>query len=174
MSQDIATDMSVIGHLLDDYVEWVQNETDGAVSVDYLEDEDVFSLERGDGPPVAVFASEIDHKFYHEEQAVFIEAEVGEPFEELDLAVVMQFSGDELVLSRISLSERGDEDDGTQRRVIVVEAALPNSKVEFSLLDLMIREVATITNDLRSQLGFSREAIELRQEDAPELEDEED
>lgn len=159
MSADTASEMTVIGHLLDDYVEWVKNDSDGEIVVDYVEAEDVFSVARHEGPRVAVFSSEIDHKFYHEATALFIEAEIGELADDFDLGVVMQFSGDELVLSRISLSERGDEDEGTARRVLVVEAALPNSKIEFSLLDLMVREVSTIANDLRTQLGFA-EAVE--------------
>lgn len=153
--------MSVIGHLLDDYQEWVGNSGTGTVQIDYIEDEDIFSVSRNSTPAVAVFPSEIDLKFYNEDQAVFVESEVGVVPEEFDLASVMQFSGDELVLSRISLSERDDEDSKT----MVVEAALPNSMIDFALFDLVIREVATIANDLRNQL-FSEDGAEESEDEA--------
>ncbi len=140
-------DLNPLGHMLEDYQNWVNDHSEGEISVDYDDDDDSFRVVRQGRNPVVVYSSEIDHQFYHEGQAVFIEAEVGPPNEALNLADVMRFSGDELVLSRISLSERGEDN-----YVLVVEAALPTSLVEFTLLDLLIREVATISNDIRKQL----------------------
>ncbi|MGE0496099.1 MAG: hypothetical protein AB7S38_43240 [Vulcanimicrobiota bacterium] len=146
--------------MLDDYVAWVNDQGEGEVKVEYDEDDDSFRVIRNEANPVTIYSSEIDHQFYLEGQAVFVEAEVGVPNESLNLADVMRFSGDELVLSRISLTER---DEG--EFLLVVEAALPTSLVEFSLLDLMVREVATIASDIRSQLPIG---------DAQEADDEED
>ncbi|MCA9790160.1 MAG: hypothetical protein KC910_00130 [Candidatus Eremiobacteraeota bacterium] len=141
------TDLNPIGHMLDDYVAWVNDQGEGEVKVEYDEDDDSFRVIRNEADPVTIYSSEIDEQFYLEGQAVFVEAEVGTPNETLNLADVMRFSGDELVLSRISLTER---DEG--EFMLVVEAALPTSMVEFGLLDLMVREVATIASDIRSQL----------------------
>lgn len=150
MANEVATpaDVNPIGHMLDDYQEYVR-EAGGTIEIDYDEDDDSFDVVRGDGPGVVIYSSEIDGDFYHEGTAVFVEAEVGASAG-VDLADVMRFSGDELVLSRISLSERGDDN-----YVIVVEAALPISLVDFPLFDLIVREVATIASDIRRQLNIA-------------------
>ncbi|MBI3927255.1 MAG: hypothetical protein HY319_17085 [Armatimonadetes bacterium] len=160
-------DVNPIGHMLADYKEWVEQQQQ-KIDIEYDEEEDVFRVTRGDMIPVVVYPSEIDFKFYHDDQAVFVEAEIGPPGP-IELDELMKFSGDELVLSRISQAER-DEDD----YMVVVEAALPVTMVEFPLLDLMVREVANIAADIRAQLGNGDTAAEEDDDEEEDPEDEEE
>lgn len=139
-------DVHPIGHLLDDWADWVAGNAEGSVSIEYDEDDDVFLVSR-DGRKAVLYTSDIDEKFYGDGQALFAEAEIGVPPEHLDWSQTLQFSGNELVLSRISLSDR----DG--KTVLLVEGAMPLSKVDFPLFDLLVREVATIARDLRRHLA---------------------
>lgn len=139
-------DSHPLGKLLDDWADWVAKNDKGTVSIDYDEDDDVFAVSR-DGRKAVLYTSDIDERFYGESQALFAEAEIGIPPQHLDWSQTLQFSGNELVLSRISLSER---DDST---VLLVEGAVPISKIEFPTFDLLVREVATIGRDLRRHLA---------------------
>ena len=139
-------DVHPVGHLLDDWAQWIAEHGDGSVVIEYDEDDDSFLVNR-DGRRAILYTSDIDEKFYGEAQALFAEAEIGVPPQHLDWSQTLKFSGNELVLSRISLSER-DQDT-----VLIVEGAVPISKVDFALFDLMVREVATIARDLRRHLA---------------------
>lgn len=140
------SDVHPLGHLLDDWAEWVANHGQGSVVIEYDEDDDAFLVSR-DGRKAVLYTSDIDERFYGEGQALFAESEIGIPPQHLDWSQTLQFSGNELVLSRISLSDR---DDNT---VLLVEGAVPLSKIEFPLFDLLVREVATIARDLRRHLA---------------------
>lgn len=139
-------DSHPLGKLLDGWADWVAENKKGSLSIDYDEDDDVFAVSR-DGRKAVLYTSDIDERFYGEGQALFAESEIGIPPQHLDWSQTLQFSGNELVLSRISLSER---DDST---VLLVEGAVPISKIEFPLFDLLVREVATIGRDLRRHLA---------------------
>jgi hypothetical protein len=139
-------DLHEIGHLLDDWAEWVSEHSEGSLTIEYNEEDDSFLVSR-DGRKAVLYTSDIDAKFYGDEQALFAEAEIGVPPQHLDWSQTLQFSGNELVLSRISLTER----DGNT--VLLVEGAVPLSKVDFALFDLLVREVATIARDLRRHLA---------------------
>lgn len=159
-------DVHPIGHLLDDWVEWVAANAEGSVSIEYEEDDDVFLVSR-DGRKAVLYTSDIDEKFYGDGQALFAEAEIGVPPQHLDWSQTLQFSGNELVLSRISLSDR---DSNT---VLLVEGAMPLSKVDFPLFDLLVREVATIARDLRRHLADVLEVPPSKDDDDDDDEDEE-
>lgn len=139
-------DVHPLGHLLDDWAEWVEQHGSGSVSIEYDEDDDSFLVTR-DGRKAVLYTSDIDESFYGEAQALFAESEIGIPPQHLDWSQTLQFSGNELVLSRISLSDR---DENT---VLIVEGAVPLSKVDFPLFDLLVREVGTIARDLRKHLA---------------------
>jgi hypothetical protein len=155
-------DTHPIGHLLDEWVEWVKDEDKGELEIEYDEDEDVFNVTRG-GLEAVVFTSDIDEAFYGESQAVFVESEIGEPPEMLDLSQTLKFSGNELVLSRISLSDRDS------KTLLLVEAAIPMASIQTHTFDLMVREVATIGRDLRKHLSSV-----LKTDDEDDDEDDED
>lgn len=146
-------DVHPLGHLLDDWAEWISLHGEGTVSIDYNEDDDSFLVSR-DGRKAVLYTSDIDESFYGEGQALFAESEIGTPPPHLDWNQTLKFSGNELVLSRISLSERGDH------TVLLVEGAVPLSKVDFEHFDLLVREVATIARDLRRHLS---DVLELPQ-----------
>lgn len=139
-------DVHPLGHLLDDWAEWVEQHGSGSVEIEYDEDDDSFLVTR-DGRKAVLYTSDIDESFYGEGQALFAESEIGVPPQHLDWSQTLQFSGNELVLSRISLSDR---DENT---VLIVEGAVPLSKVDFPLFDLLVREVGTIARDLRKHLA---------------------
>lgn len=140
------SDIHPIGQLLDDWTDWVINEEESSISIKYDEDDDSFLVSR-DGRKAVLYTSDIDENFYGERKAIFVESEVGVPPQNLDWSQTLKFSGNELVLSRISLSERGDN------TVLIVEAAVPIEKLDFSIFDLMVKEVATIAKDLRNHLS---------------------
>ena len=160
------SDVHPLGHLLDDWAEWVELHGSGSVTIEYDEDDDSFLVSR-DGRKAVLYTSDIDESFYGEAQALFAEAEIGVPPEHLDWSQTLQFSGNELVLSRISLSDR---DENT---VLIVEGAVPLSKVEFPLFDLLVREVATIARDLRRHLADVLEAPGVGEEEEVEQAEEE-
>ena len=135
-----------IGQILDEWIEWVSEEANGELEVEYDEEEDVFNVERN-GRTAVVYTSDIDEDFYGDSQALFVESEIGAPPENLDLSQTLKFSGNELVLSRISLTDRHS------KSILLVEAAIPLKNVVSRNFDLMVREVATIGRDLRKHLG---------------------
>ena len=135
-----------IGELLDSWISWVSDEGKGDVFVDYEEDEDVFNVDRNDREAV-IYTSDIDEEFYGDSQAIFIESIIGKPPENLDLSQTLKFSGNELVLSRISLTERHS------KSLLLVESAIPISRFLPANFDLMVREVSTIGRDLRKHLA---------------------
>lgn len=135
-----------VGKLIDEWADWVSREKKGDLEVVYDEDEDIFKVARNERTAV-VFTSDIDEEFYGEAQALFVESEIGQVPVNLDLSQTLKFSGNELVLSRISLSDR----DG--KTVLLVEGAVPVSKVESSVFDLLVQEVSTIARDLRKHLA---------------------
>jgi hypothetical protein len=135
-----------IGEILDSWIEWVSEEGKGELSVEYDEDEDVFNVERDERTAV-IYTSDIDEDFYGDSQALFVESEIGAPPENLDLSQTLKFSGNELVLSRISLTDRHS------KSILLVEAAIPLKNVVTANFDLMVREVATIGRDLRKHLS---------------------
>ncbi len=140
-------DVHPLGHLLDEWAEWVAQSGSGDLSIEYDDEEDTFLVHRN-GRQAVLYIADIDGDFYGEAQALFAESEVGLAPTNLNWAQTLRFSGDELVLSRISLSER------EEHLVLVVEGAAPLSKVtDFELFDLLVREVSTIGRDLRKQLG---------------------
>jgi hypothetical protein len=140
-----------IGEILDSWVEWVSEEGKGELSVDYDEDDDVFNVERDERTAV-VYTSDIDEDFYGDAQALFVESEIGAPPENLDLSQTLKFSGNELVLSRISLTDRHS------KSILLVEAAIPLKNLVVANFDLMVREVSTIGRDLRKHLsGFMQD-----------------
>ena len=139
-------DAHPIGPVLDDWAEWVSKDGKGELTIQYEEEEDVFLVER-DGRKAVIYTSDIDEDFYGEAQALFVETEIGEPPSNLDLSQTLKFSGNELVLSRISLTERNG------KFVLLVEAAIPLSRLVFANFDLTVREVATIGRDLRKHLS---------------------
>lgn len=157
-------DIHDIGHLLDDWAEWVQENSEGSLTIEYNDEDDSFRVSR-DGRKAVLYTSDIDATFYGDSQALFAEAEIGVPPQHLDWSQTLQFSGNELVLSRISLTER---DDNT---VLLVEGAVPLSKVDFALFDLLVREVATIARDLRRHLA---DVLETPGEARAEGDDDED
>lgn len=135
-----------IGEILDAWVSWVDENGDGELDIDYDDEEDVFNIDR-DGRKAVVFTSDIDEAFYKDSEAIFIESVIGIPPENLDLSQTLKFSGNELVLSRISLSDRHS------KTYLLVEAAVPISRFLPANFDLMVREVATIGRDLRKHLA---------------------
>ncbi len=140
-------DVHPLGHLLDEWAEWVTNEGEGSLSISYDQDDDSFLVNRN-GREAVLYTSEIDGDFYGDAQALFAESEVGIAPANLNWAQTLVFSGNELVLSRISISVRDD------KPILLVEGAFPHSKVtDFALFDLLVREVSTIGRDLRKQLG---------------------
>ncbi len=139
-------DSHPLGDLLDRWAESVAKEDKGELTIEYDEDEDVFRVSR-DGRAAVVFTSEIDEDFYGEPEAIFVESEIGVPPENLDLSQTLKFSGNELVLSRISLADRDS------KTLLLVEAAIPTSTVQTNTFDLMVKEVATIARDLRKHLA---------------------
>lgn len=159
-------DVHPIGHTLDLWADWVAEHGEGSVTIEYEQDDDVFLVSR-DGRKAVLYTSDIDERFYGEAQALFAEAEIGIPPQHLDWSQTLQFSGNELVLSRISLSDR---DDNT---VLLVEGAMPLSKVDFALFDLLVREVATIARDLRRHLADVLELPASKEDEEPEDEEEE-
>lgn len=160
------SDVHPLGHLLDDWAEWVSNQGQGSVTIEYDEDDDVFLVNR-DGRKAVLYTSDIDERFYGEGQALFAESEIGVPPAHLEWSQTLQFSGNELVLSRISLSDRDE------KTVLLVEGAVPLSKIEFPLFDLLVREVATIARDLRRHLGDVLEMSTNDDEEDDEVEVEE-
>jgi hypothetical protein len=151
-------DVHPLGHLLDDWAEWVANHGEGSVSIEYDEDDDSFMVSR-DGRRAVLYTSDIDERFYGDGQALFAESEIGIPPQHLDWSQTLQFSGNELVLSRISLSDR---DENT---ILIVEGAVPLSKVDFPVFDLLVREVATIGRDLRRHLADVLEIPPAREDE---------
>ena len=141
-------DSHPIGSIIDSWREWVTTEEKGELSVNYDEDEDedIFKIER-DGKSAVIYTSDVDEAFYGESDAVIVEAEIGKPPENLDLSQTLKFSGQELVLSRISLADRDE------KTLLIVEAACPNSLIQPAHFDLMVKEVATIARDLRKHLS---------------------
>jgi len=135
-----------LGELLDKWVAWVEDEDKGSLNIEYDEEEDIFTVHRNERKAV-LYTSEIDEDFYGEEEALFVESEIGEPPENLDLSQTLKFSGNELVMSRISLTGR------RSKTILLVEAASPLSTIEYPSFDLMVREVATIGRDLRKHLS---------------------
>lgn len=135
-----------IGELLDSWISWVTDEGKGDIFVDYDDDDDVFNVDRNDREAV-IYTSDIDEDFYGDSQAIFIESIIGKPPENLDLSQTLKFSGNELVLSRISLTERHS------KSLLLVESAIPISRFLPANFDLMVREVATIGRDLRKHLA---------------------
>lgn len=160
-------DVHPLGHLLDDWAEWIEIHGAGSVSIEYDEDDDSFLVSR-DGRKAVLYTSDIDESFYGEAQALFAEAEIGVPPAHLDWSQTLKFSGNELVLSRISLSDR---DENT---VLLVEGAVPLSKIEFPLFDLLVREVATIARDLRRHLADVLETPGMDEEDERDVEEAEE
>lgn len=160
-------DSHPIGEILDDWTDWVSENEEGDLSIDYDEDEDIFKLERDDRNAV-LFTSDIDEDFYGEAQSVFVESEIGPVPEALDLSQTLKFSGNELVLSRISLSDRDD------KTVLLVEGALPTSHITSGLLDLLVKEVSTIARDLRKHLASVLETDEVEDDDDDDDEDDEE
>lgn len=156
-------DSHPVGSLLDEWVEWVEEEDKGSVELEYDEEEDIFKVLRDDRKAV-IFTSDIDEDFYGEPQALFVESEIGEPPENLDLTQTLKFSGNELVLSRISLSDRHSS------TFLIVEAALPLSHVKPASFDLTVKEVATIARDLRKHLAG---VLKTSEEDDDDEDDEE-
>lgn len=156
-------DVHPLGHLLDDWAEWIEIHGAGTVSIEYDEDDDSFLVSR-DGRKAVLYTSDIDESFYGEAQALFAEAEIGIPPEHLDWSQTLQFSGNELVLSRISLSDRDEH------TVLLVEGAVPLSKIDFPTFDLLVREVATIARDLRNHLADVLEIPNLKEDDEAEIE----
>ena len=148
-------DSHAIGELLDQWSAWVTENDKGDLSLNYDEDEDIFNAER-DGRPAVIFTSDIDEDFYGEAESVFVESEIGPVPEALDLSQTLKFSGNELVLSRISLSDRNE------KTVLLVEAAVPRSHITSSFFDLIVKEVSTIARDLRKHLAS---VLELEEED---------
>ena len=144
--QETFTGKHPIGELLDSWISWVSDEGKGDIFVDYDEDEDVFNVDRNDREAV-VYTSDIDEEFYGDSQAIFIETIIGKPPENLDLSQTLKFSGNELVLSRISLTERHS------KSLLLVESAIPISRFLPANFDLMVREVSTIGRDLRTHLS---------------------
>jgi len=135
-----------IGELLDSWIAWVSDQGKGDVFVDYEDDEDVFNVDRNDREAV-IYTSDIDEEFYGDSQAIFVESIIGKPPENLDLSQTLKFSGNELVLSRISLTERHS------KSLLLVESAIPISRFLPTNFDLMVREVSTIGRDLRKHLA---------------------
>ncbi len=135
-----------IGELLDSWISWVTDEGKGDIFVDYDDEDDVFNVDRNDREAV-IYTSDIDEDFYGDSQAIFIESIIGKPPENLDLSQTLKFSGNELVLSRISLTERHS------KSLLLVESAIPISRFLPANFDLMVREVATIGRDLRKHLA---------------------
>lgn len=131
---------------LDEWAKWVEDNERGTLEVQYNKDEDVYSVERDEREAV-VYTSDIDEEFYGEAQALFVESEIGEPPTNLDLSQTLKFSGNELVLSRISLSERNS------KTLLIVEAATPISHLAPANFDLAVKEVSTIARDLRKHLS---------------------
>ena len=135
-----------IGELLDSWIAWVSDQGKGDVFVDYEDDEDVFNVDRNDREAV-IYTSDIDEEFYGDSQAIFVESIICKPPENLDLSQTLKFSGNELVLSRISLTERHS------KSLLLVESAIPISRFLPTNFDLMVREVSTIGRDLRKHLA---------------------
>ncbi len=156
-----------LGHMLADYAAWLE-ERNESIQIEYDEEFEEFQVTLEDALTVTVYPSEIDGDFYEDDQAVFVEAEIAQP-DSVDLEELLTYSGDELVLSRISQTKNNRDQD-----VIVVEAALPLSKVSFSLFDLMVKEVASIAADIKEQLQETDEEEEknnLEDDDNQEPED---
>ena len=130
--------------LLKDYQEWLTGQSEPRQAIlTYDAEDDLWEVELPGQGSLVAYLSEIDGEFYGDGTALFLECELGPPDPQTDFSKLLLFSGQELVLSRISLSER---DDG---HVLVVEAASPFSQIDFDLLDLMVREVLAIATDVR-------------------------
>ena len=131
--------------LLRDYEEWLTTQPERApLGLNYNEEEDVFELTIDpDMPVVVAYANEIDEDFYGEDTAIFVEYQLGSLDPTQDLAKLLLFCGEQMVLSRLSLRE--EEND----KVLVVEAAIPYGQVDFEYFDLIVQEVAAIGADLK-------------------------
>jgi hypothetical protein len=160
-------DTHPIGQLLDDWIAWVEKNEKGKLTVNYDGDEDIFTVYRN-GRKAVLYTSDIDEDFYGEDQALFVESEIGEPPENLDWSQTLKFSGNELVLSRISLTGRHS------KTILLIEAACPISTIEYPSFDLMVKEVATIGRDLRQHLSGVMDVDEEWDEDDEDDEEEDD
>ncbi|HXE72988.1 MAG TPA: hypothetical protein VNO81_10035 [Candidatus Nitrosotenuis sp.] len=128
-----------LASFLEDYREYKQARGED-LAFRWDEDEQVFRTEIG-GVEVTVYLAEIDADFYGDAEALVAEAEVG-PAED-DLAELLRFADEELVLTRLALGERAQGEE------LLVQAGLPVSRWSFELVDMMLREVASVAAELR-------------------------
>lgn len=137
-------EQSRLNDLLKDYQEWRLAKGLGTnLKVRFDADEDAWELVFGSElPPVLVYLSDIDSEFYHEHAGVFVECQIGGVDEKTDVQRYLRFAGSEMVLSRLSLRDDGDEP------TLVVEGACPFSMCRFEVLELLVQEVAAIGADL--------------------------
>ena len=134
--------------LMRDYEEW-RSTQEGArpQKLHYLKDEDVCEVILGDPyPTVGVYLADIDAEFYQEETGLFLECRLGPPPSGLDFRKFLAFFSERAVLCRLTFR---DEEEPN----LVVEAAVPFSKVEFDLIDVLVREVAAIGGEMADFLA---------------------
>ena len=134
--------------LMRDYAEWLSTK-EGAHSqtMRFVKEEDLFEVDLGDPyPTVGVYLSEIDEEFYGEPTGFFVECPLGPPDPSLDFNKLLAFFSEQPLMCRLCL--RTDEEPQ-----LVVEAALPLKKVEFDLVDTLIREVAAIGGEMEDFLS---------------------
>lgn len=131
-------------NLLADLAEW-REECGAPVVLERERGGEAYRIRGDEVVPVEISTVEIDEEFYGEEEAVAVEAVIGPLEEDEDTEELLRFADAELVCARLGLGERGG------REVLIVEAALPFSRLTLELLDLMIREVASIAGELREE-----------------------
>ena len=134
--------------LMRDYAEWLSTK-EGAhpQTMRFVQEEDLFEVDLGEPyPTVGVYLGEIDEEFYGEATGFFVECPLGPPDPSLDFNKLLGFFSEQSVMCRLSL--RTDEEPQ-----LVVEAALPFGKVEFELVDILIREVAAIGGEMEDFLS---------------------
>lgn len=134
--------------LLRDYKEW-RDARPGSeeLKLEYDEEDDSWEITFDESlPSVFAYTSDIDAEFYGESSAIFVECQLGPPDPTTDLAKVLLFCGEEMVLTRLSLRDEGEDP------MLVVEGAVPYGQAEFEYLDTLIREVGAIGADLKDFL----------------------
>jgi hypothetical protein len=136
---------ALLDHLIDELIEY-KAERDEDLEAEWLPEEGLFHVTRGEEEPVDVLLVEIDADFYGESEAVVVEAEIGPLRKESGLAELLRFSDEELVYGRFALAS---DEEGTE--ILVLQAATPVHQVTASQLDGMIREVAELSHELREE-----------------------
>lgn len=138
-----ATEPVNIESLMRDYAEWLASKEGArAQKLNYVAEDELYEVDLGEPyPTVGVYIGAIDEEFYGEPTALFVECYLGAPDPSLDFNKMLGFFSEQSVLCRLSLRTEDEPQ-------LVVEAAIPLNRVEFDLVDILVREVAAIGGEM--------------------------